>query len=349
MPFRIVQGDITRVRADAVVNAANNYLAAGGGVCGAIFAAAGREKLQRACSEIGFCHTGEAVATPAFDLPAKYIIHTVGPVWSGGYRDEERLLRSCYRSVLKLAEEKGCGSVAFPLISSGIYGCPFDTAFRIASGTIREYLRDSELDVTLVLYDRSGPLAGLDRFEKIRRYLEERYEEELTAFSEDLSAGCDNAPSAPLPCASTPAARAPAASRAAAPSPAPDRHFSLKRSLADAVARLSESFSARLFRLIDERGLSDSEVYKRANIDRRLFSKIRKEGYNPSKSTVLALAIALKLNSDETRDLLKRAGFALSDSSRADVIVSWFIEEGIYDIYAVNEALFDFGEHPLGN
>lgn len=352
MPFRIVQGDITRVRADAIVNAANNYLAAGGGVCGAIFAAAGREKLQQACSEIGFCHTGEAVATPAFDLPAKYIIHTVGPVWSGGYRNEEHLLRSCYLSALKLAEERGCSSAAFPLISSGIYGCPFDTAFRIASGTIREYLRDSELEVTLVLYDRSGPLAGLDRFEKIRRYLEERYEEELTVFADDLSAGCDNAPCAPLssaPCASAPAVRAPAASRAAAPSPAPDRHFSLKRSLSDAVARLSESFSARLFRLIDERGLSDSEVYKRANIDRRLFSKIRKEGYNPSKSTVLALAIALKLNSDETRDLLKRAGFALSDSSRADVIVSWFIEEGIYDIYAVNEALFDFGEHPLAN
>lgn len=334
MPFHIIREDITRVRADAVVNAANEFLAPGGGVCGAIFSAAGREKLEKACYAIGRCPTGSAVVTPAFDLPAKYIIHAVGPVWQGGYREEEKLLRSAYLTSLKLAREHGCGSIAFPLISAGIYGYPKRDAFRIASEVITRFLRENEMKVTLVLFDRSSLLTGEERFGKIRQYIDDHYVEEYP-FARGFGAP-DTMDNAPMP---SPMGAAPVC---AAPAPA-------HRSLADAVAELGESFSARLFRLIDERGVSDSAVYKRANIDRRLFSKLRKEDYTPSKSTVLALAIALRLNGDEARDLLKRAGFALSDSSRSDVIVSWFIEQGIYDIYAVNEALFDFGERPLGS
>lgn len=333
MPFHIIREDITRIKADAIVNAANEYLAAGGGVCGAIFAAAGREKLEKACLRMGRCPTGSAVITPGFDLPAKYVIHAVGPRWYGGGRNEEALLRSCYKTALSLAEQNGCESVAFPLISAGIYGYPKQEAFRIASESIREFLRESEMDVTLVLFDRSSLLIGEERFGKIREYIDDHYAELHEAPRNANEPGFfDGMP-------------------AFAPSAAPVSGAGLlkkSRSLKDAVAELEESFSARLLRLIDERGLTDSAVYKRANIDRRLFSKIRKEDYSPSKPTVLALAIALELNSDETCDLLKRAGFALSDSSKADVIVSWFIEEKIYDIFAVNEALFDFGERPLG-
>ena len=331
MPFHIIREDITRIHADAIVNAANEYLAAGGGVCGAIFAAAGREQLEKACLGIGRCPTGSAVITPGFDLPAKYVIHAVGPVWYGGDRNEEKLLRSCYRSALELANQYGCESAAFPLISAGIYGYPKREAFRIASETVTEFLRENDMEVTLALFDRSAFLIGEERFGKISQYIDDHYVK-LHEYSRHPDRDiCSGAPlCAPAAVSSVPG--------------------SLKkgRSLEDAVAELEESFSARLFRLIDERGMTDAAVYKRANIDRRLFSKMRKEDYTPSKSTVLALAIALELNGDEVRDLLKRAGFALSDSSKADVIVSWFIEEKIYDIFAVNEALFDFGERPLG-
>lgn len=323
MPFHIIRQDITRVPADAIVNAANEYLAPGGGVCGAIFAAAGREKLERTCAAIGRCPTGSAVITPGFDLPAKYIIHAVGPVWRGGGQNEEMLLRCCYRTALELAELHGCGSIAFPLISAGIYGYPQGEALLVAVETIREFLMENEMDVTLTVFGRSALLSGEKRFGKIRQYIDDHYVEEHGSLrGEDLTENL----AAPVACAAA-----------------------LGRSLADAVAQLDETFSKRLFRLIDERGLTDVEVYKRANLDRKLFSKLRKDSYTPSKATALALAISLKLNLDDTCDLLKRAGYALSDSSKADVIVSWFIEEGIHDIYAVNEALFDFGERPLGS
>ncbi|MBQ4050666.1 MAG: macro domain-containing protein [Oscillospiraceae bacterium] len=332
MPFHIIREDITRIHADAIVNAANEYLAAGGGVCGAIFAAAGREKLEKACLGIGRCPTGSAVITPGFDLPAKYVIHAVGPRWYGGERNEEKLLRGCYQASLELAKLYGCESIAFPLISAGIFGYPQREAFRIASESITDFLKENEMDVTLAVFGRTALLIGEERFGRISEYIDDHYVEEheysRNANEPELFDG--------MP--------------VCAPSAAPVSPLLRKsRSLKEAVAELEESFSARLFRLIDERGLTDSAVYKRANMDRRLFSKLRKEDYSPSKATVLALAIALELNSDEARDLLKRAGYALSDSSRADVIVSWFLEEKVYDIFAVNEALFDFGERPLSS
>lgn len=332
MPFHIIREDITRIHADAIVNAANEYLAAGGGVCGAIFAAAGREKLEKACLGIGRCPTGSAVITPGFDLPAKYVIHAVGPRWYGGERNEEKLLRGCYQASLELAKLYGCESIAFPLISAGIFGYPQREAFRIASESITDFLKENEMDVTLTVFGRTALLIGEERFGRISEYIDDHYVEEheysRNANEPELFDG--------MP--------------VCAPSAAPVSPLLKKsRSLKEAVAELEESFSTRLFRLIDERGLTDSAVYKRANIDRRLFSKLRKEDYSPSKATVLALAIALELNSDEARDLLKRAGYALSDSSRADVIVSWFLEEKVYDIFAVNEALFDFGERPLSS
>lgn len=332
MPFSLVRNDIVNMRVDAIVNAANSSLAPGGGVCGAIFAAAGRTALEKACRAIGHCDVGDAVITPGFNLPARYVIHAVGPIWQGGTRGEAALLQSCYTRALHLAQENGCESIAFPLISSGIFGYPKPQALRVAINAIEEFLLKYEMQVYLVIFDRAALLISERLYENIQRYIDDRYVE-LRAFprqaAEALPHARQRAEQADLPLA--------------APCATPG-----KRSLDDLLGHLDESFSRMLLRLIDEKGMTDVEVYKRANLDRKLFSKIRKEGYNPSKQTALALAIALRLNLDETKDLLGRAGYALSHSNKFDIIIEYFIEEGVYDIFEINEALFAFEQRLLG-
>ena len=332
MPFSLVRNDIVNMRVDAIVNAANSSLAPGGGVCGAIFAAAGRTALDKACRAIGHCDVGSAVITPGFDLPARYVIHAVGPIWQGGSRGEADLLHSCYTRALHLARENGCESIAFPLISSGIFGYPKPQALRVAINAIEEFLLKYEMQVYLVIFDRAALLISERLYENIQRYIDDRYVE-LRAFprqaAEALPHARQRAEQADLPLA--------------APCATPG-----KRSLDDLLGHLDESFSRMLLRLIDEKGMTDVEVYKRANLDRKLFSKIRKEGYNPSRQTALALAIALRLNLDETKDLLGRAGYALSHSNKFDIIIEYFIEEGVYDIFEINEALFAFEHRLLG-
>ena len=332
MPFSLVRNDIVNMRVDAIVNAANSSLAPGGGVCGAIFAAAGRTALDKACRAIGNCDVGSAVITPGFDLPARYVIHAVGPIWQGGSRGEADLLHSCYTRALHLARENSCESIAFPLISSGIFGYPKPQALRVAINAIEEFLLKYEMQVYLVIFDRAALLISERLYENIQRYIDDRYVE-LRAFprqaAEALPHARQRAEQADLPLA--------------APCATPG-----KRSLDDLLGHLDESFSRMLLRLIDEKGMTDVEVYKRANLDRKLFSKIRKEGYNPSKQTALALAIALRLNLDETKDLLGRAGYALSHSNKFDIIIEYFIEEGVYDIFEINEALFAFEQRLLG-
>lgn len=156
MPFEIVHGDITQMQVDAIVNAANSALAPGGGVCGAIFSAAGYGPLERACRSIGGCETGQSVITDGFALPAKYIIHSVGPIWHGGGHNEAALLRSSYTSALELAWKNNCSSIAFPLISAGIYGYPRAEAQQVAETAIQDFLRSKEMQVYLVLFKRSG-------------------------------------------------------------------------------------------------------------------------------------------------------------------------------------------------
>ena len=348
MPFEIVRNDITKMDTDAIVNAANTRLQAGGGVCGAIFAAAGHERLQQACSTIGHCRVGDAVITPGFGLAARYVIHAVGPIWQGGGQREDQLLRSCYRRALELARKKRCRSIAFPLISAGIYGYPRREALEIAVETIRSFLQEHEMHVVLVLFDRSALELAESRLGQIRRYIDDNYV--------DVTVGGRrrDEPEIWQGQAAEQAAWAQSRER-----PAPPPQFSMpvcaaapaekvSRSLGELVNNLEESFSRMLLRLIDERGLTDVEVYKRANLDRKLFSKLRKDGYNPGKPTVLALAIALELNLDQTRDLLAKAGYALSPCSKFDVIVRYFIQMEIYDIYEVNQALFAFEQRLLG-
>ncbi len=339
MPLVIIRDDITRLQVDAIVNAANSRLKQGGGVCGAIFRAAGEDKLQAACDTIGFCSTGDAVITEGFSLPARYIIHAVGPVWQGGGHHEEALLRSCYTKALQLALENDFQSAAFPLISSGVYGYPKDQALSVAMSAIGDFLLQHDLMVYLVVYDKKSFQLSTQLFESIQSYLDEHevIEEDYdrrrllkNRSLEDAAASIDY----DIQCVEE---------------KSQSSSFQLTGELSDVLNHRSESFSQMLLRLINESNKTDPEVYKRANLDRKLFSKIRSHAhYQPSKNTALALAIALELNLDQTADLLQRAGFALSPSSRFDLIVSYFIQAGQYNIFEINEALFAFDESLLG-
>jgi len=337
MPFSIIRNDIVRVRADAIVNAAAPDLLGGGGVDGAIHRAAGPGLLAE-CRTLGGCRTGDAKLTKAYDLPAKYVIHTVGPIWQDGSHGERALLASCYRRSLELALQAGCKSVAFPLISSGAFGYPPDQAMEVAVETIGGFLLQQELDVTLVLFDDATLRAGKARFAQIQAYIDDRYAAEH----------CEpNAQRRRRLFAAKSMARDPGeipmeACLAAPCAPAPD---DLEHILREADAGFSET----LLKLIDRTGKKDSEIYKRANVDRKLFSKIRgNPDYRPSKSTALAFAIALELDLGETRDFLARAGYALSPSFKSDLIIEYFIKQGNYDIFQINEALFAFDQSLLG-
>lgn len=347
MPFEIVREDITNMRTDAIVNAANTALQQGGGVCGAIFKAAGARELQQACDAIGHVETGRAVITPGFRLGVKYIIHTAGPVWRGGGQGEEALLRGCYQSSLRLARENGCISVAFPLISSGIYGYPKAQALRVASEVIREYLdaddAEEDLSVYLCVFDKAAFSLSEELFESVRSYIDDTYAGVQPTLARRLLQVETDALSGAQPEAieSFPALRnVPAA-------PAAGKHSA--SGLDEWISNLDESFSQTLLRLIDARGKTDAEVYKRANLDRRLFSKIRCDtAYLPSKRTAVALCVALELDLRQTRDLLARAGYTLSRSRKFDVIVEYFLRAKNYDIFTINETLFYFDQPLLG-
>ncbi len=329
MPLEIVRNDITKMRVDAIVNAANESLLGGGGVDGAIHRAAGPGLLAE-CRTLGGCPTGSAKITGGYHLPARYVIHTVGPVWRGGFLGEKHLLTACYRASLALAKERGCESVAFPLISAGVYGYPKDKAIRVAIDTITDFLAENDMKVYLVIFGRASFQISSRLFQDIQAYIDDHY----VSLHED-------APSyrqaRMLP---RPAEFSMAPPRAAAPQP---------MSLADALGQIDESFSEMLLRKIDEKGMTDSQCYKKANIDRKLFSKIRSDRlYKPSKPTVLAFAIALELPLSEAKEMLMKAGFALSRSNKFDIIVEYFIQNRNYDIYQINEALFAFDQSLLG-
>mgnify|MGYP000966055400 CR=1 FL=1 len=334
MPFTIVRNDITKMQVDAIVNAANTSLEMGGGVCGAIFKAAGAEELQAECDAFGGCETGQAVITRGYNLPAKYIIHTPGPVWKGGGHGEEILLLSCYINSLALAKKHGCDSVAFPLISSGIYGYPKKEALRIAISAIQDFLRDNDMAVYLVVFDRAAVEISEQLLGAVEAYIDEHYVAEHTEKYRKLQ---NIERSLMFEDSSLKEMSARIADSAIA-------------GLDALVGRLDEPFSQTLLRLIDAKGRTDVEVYKSANIDRKLFSKIRSNrAYMPSKKTAVALAIALELNLAETKDLLERAGYALSPSQKFDVIIEYFITNGKYDIFEINEVLFYYDQPLLGS
>ena len=374
MPLNIVRNDITKVKADAIVNSANRQPVCGGGTEYQIYEAAGHEDLLKAREQVGPLDVAEVAVTPAFALDAKYIIHTVGPKWNDGKSGEMLALAGCYRNVLEKAKELGCESIAFPLISSGVFRFPKDYAVRIATQSIGEFLQTNEMLVTLVVFDRKAFEVSEDLYSDIQAFIDDNYvqdkygdvrryamrrwqgrnildEERYDAFEKwgdealdetaeckDQALECENMAlqspqipdGEPLYCAMKLAEKSSA-------------------SLDDILAKPGETFCDKLFNLIHEKNLDDVDVYKKANLDRKHFSKIRSNvKYKPTKKTALALAIALHLNMDETKDLLARAELALSPSNRGDLVVSYFIERGKYDIWEINNMLFKFGLPTLG-
>ena len=359
MPFQILHADITRLPVDAIVNAANSSLLGGGGVDGAIHRAAG-PALREYCATLGGCAVGQAKRSPGFALPAKWVIHTVGPIWHGGTQGEEALLRTCYRNCLALALESGCASVAFPLISAGAYGYPKEAAMRIAVQEIGRFLLAHEMDVTLTVFDRiphTGPL-----YKAVQSYLDTHLPKPSYSGSFSAPDGICNVQSHNPAWRSEPflgAASASATQEAFYPLAKPakarasrageEMAASCANSLDERLRCLDESFSEMLLRKIDEKGLSDAACYKRANVDRKLFSKIRSDpNYRPSKPTAIAFAIALELPLPEAQELLRKAGFALSGSNKFDVIIEYFLSVGNYDIFEINETLFAFDQCLLG-
>lgn len=334
MPFTIIRNDITKVKADAVVNAANNTLLGGGGVDGAIHRAAGAELLKE-CMTLGGCETGQAKITKGYKMPCKYIIHTVGPIWQGGGNNEEKLLYSCYEKSLQLAKEHGCESVAFPLISSGVYGYPKDKALQVATSAINVFLADNDMDVTMVVFDKAAVMVSEKLLNSVQKYIDDNYADEHSDHYRRSERMFGALPKL------TSVFRAPESTKAVLPDICEDS--------CEMFDELDESFSQALLRMIDERNYTDAQVYKKANIDRRLFSKIRSDvNYKPKKQTAVAFVIALELDIKEAMELLEKAGYTLSNSIKFDVIIKYFIENKIYDIYKINETLFAFDQTLIG-
>ena len=328
MPLEIVRQDITKMTVDAIVNAANESRLGGGGVDGAIHSAAG-PKLLAECRTLGGCKTGQAKITKGYNLPAKYVIHTVGPIYKDGKQGEKALLESCYRESLALAKEYECETVSFPLISSGVYGYPKDQALKIAIDIISEFLLLNDMTVYIVIFDRAAYKISEKLFSDIAEYIDDNYVDSHTDYIRESMRM--NLPTQAIVSVDMCESRA----------VADDLDSKLKQ--------IDESFSQMLLRKIDEKDMTDAECYKKANIDRKLFSKIRSDvHYKPSKPTAIAFAISLELTLSETEDMLKKAGFALSHSNKFDIIIEYFISKGNYNIFEINEALFAFDQSLLG-
>lgn len=328
MSLNIVRQDITKMDVDAIVNAANNSLLGGGGVDGAIHRAAGPELLKE-CALLNGCETGKAKITKGYNLKAKYIIHTVGPIYRGGNFNEEELLTSCYKNSLELAKEHDCESVAFPLISSGVYGYPKKDALNVACRTIEEFLKDNDMTVYIVIFDKKAYEIGSHLRYEVKSYIDDNFVDEYEIKRDEKSSRPYSLDEEILTAA--------------------NKILFSPEDLDEAVKTLDESFSQMLLRKIDEKGMTDAECYKKANIDRKLFSKIRNDiHYRPKKQTAVAFAIALELDLEETNELLEKAGYALSHSKKFDVIIEFFIKKKIYDIIEINQTLFDFDECLLG-
>ena len=340
MPLEIVRNDITKMKVDAIVNAANESLLGGGGVDGAIHRAAGAGLLAE-CRMLGGCKTGKAKITGGYNLPAKYVIHTIGPIYDDGKHGEKALLESSYRESLALAKEHNCETVAFPLISSGVYGYPKDQALKVAIDVISDFLLENEMTVYIVIFDKAAYKISEKLFSDIAEYIDDNYVDEHTDYSRERIRMNALPPMAP---------------RAKRKKSDDDflemcdcKAMLVEDDLDAKLKQIDESFSQMLLRMIDEKGMTDAECYKKANIDRKLFSKIRSDiHYKPSKPTALAFAISLELSLAETEDMLRKAGFALSHSNKFDIIIEYFISKGNYNIFEINEALFAFDQSLLG-
>lgn len=335
MPLEIVRNDLTKMAVDAIVNAANPTLLGGGGVDGAIHRAAGSQLLEE-CRTLGGCKTGEAKLTGGYRLPCRYVIHTVGPIWQGGAHGERAQLAACYRSSLELAKAHECETVAFPLISAGAYGYPKAQAMQTAVETITAFLMENDMTVYLVVFSRDAFELSGKLIHEVKAYIDDVYVDAHTHRQRERMRRLEQM-------------RQVGRIDARVLDEAPVQSMPKSDSLNDLLEQVDEGFSQALLRKIDEKHMTDAECYKRANIDRRLFSKIRSNpDYRPGKPTVLAFAIALRLTLEETRELLEKAGFALSHSSKTDIVVEYCIQTKHYDVIEINQLLFELDLPPIG-
>ena len=348
MPFKIIRDDITKVKADAIVNPANPEPVIGGGVESAIYEAAGKEKLLEARKELGRLQPGKVGVTEAFNLAAKYIIHVSGLYWKGGNSFEARCLKECYEKALKAVLDKGCKSIAFPLLGTGTYGFPKDIGLDIAVSTFTEFLEEYEMDITLVVFGNDAVNVSGKLVDEVRSFVDDKYvKEALEAeykkdrnieryalpnerfhllLKEETYDVLDNACTKDTLSAKQPG--------------------SLEAALKNIY---KESFEKHLQQLINKKGLKNSEVYAAANISKQYFSKLLKGQVKPSKDKMLALAVGLRLNMDEVADFLRIAGYALSPISQTDTVVEYFIRKQEYNVLKINIVLFDYGLEPLTN
>ena len=377
MSVTFIRGDITKLKVDAIVNAANNELRGGGGVDGAIHAAAGAEQLHAFCKTLGGCPTGEAKLSPGFNLPAKYIIHTVGPVWEGGGFHEKTLLTSCYIRSLELAQQNHCKTVAFPLISAGAYGYPYEDALQIAYDSCQRFLNETkaDMDVYIVLYQRGrnytpnlrrqieySEFPDADAFQSVANYISEHYHfdaeetarEEIIAVKETID--FDITEEAVMGSASAMASAQSVQTKETTSFFAKMKRQNLEDSLPMGRGTSSsslpskedfpveETFTQLVIRYMREKDLTPKEVYTRACIDRKLFSKIISNiYYQPTKNTAVKIALGLQLTPEETDKLLNAAGFALSRSKITDLVISYCISHNQRTVWQVNDILEDYG------
>ena len=344
MPIQIVRNDITKMNVDAIVNTANKDLKPGGGVNGAIHKAAGPQ-LASECKLLGGCHLGEAKLTQGYRLPCKYVIHTVGPVWQGGDHGEKEALAACYENALNLAKANGCESIAFPLISSGTFGYPKKKALKVAMDAIGDFLLDDDMMIYLTVFDKECLNISKNVFAHVEEYIDEHYIEEYKSSSYYRNRRqrewevLDHL-------------ELPSFAGGKAKTLAVESECSVLReedNLDAWLNQIDESFSEMVLRKIEEKGMTNAECYKKANLDKKLFSKIKANPqYKPRKNNVLALAIALELSLEETKELLLKAGFALSHSDKFDLIVEYFIVNQQYNIFDINEVLFNYEQPLLG-
>ncbi|MBP3277019.1 macro domain-containing protein [Kandleria sp.] len=381
MPFQIVRNDITKMHVDAIVNTANPMPGYGARIDSAVYEAAGKDKLLAKRHEIGPIESGTSVITDGYNLPAKFIIHTVGTAWQGGKAGEEDIIRNCYRSVFDVAVNNDIASLAIPLLASGSYGFPKGIALRIALSEIEAFMSESDMDVYLVVFDEKSVSLSSELYGDIDEYINDNYVEEknqeeypdsygrtesVVQRSESFAGGLASIGAVPRFLKANKAQKrqkkGSSKKAGAIEDSFEDEEEMLssdmclsapileeERSLDDVVNNLDKTFMELVFSFADAKGLTDVEVQKKANLDRKAFSKLKcGTTKNPSKSTALALAVALELDLDDTKDLLSRAGLALSPCSKQDVIVQYFIEKEAYDIYEINVALFEHGEQLLG-
>ena len=346
MPLQIIRQDITKMKVDAIVNTTNEEMIGYSGVDLAVHTIAGPE-LDAECATLPPLGLGQAQMTRGYNLPCKYVIHTSGPVWRGGLVGESIILRSCYLESLKLAVQHKCRSVAFPLISSGVYCYPKDQVLKFAIQTITEFLFDHELTVYLCVFDNDSYSFSQKLFNDIQAFIDDEYVDEHDEDFYDLyqidtdeiaAAKCIQPPQAPMCADACIAPRKKETSSVAG------------KTLHEYLKQRDQSFQEMLFDLIDRSGMTDVECYKKANVDKRIFSKIKgNKDYRPSKQTAIAFAISLQLDLDETQALLATVGFTLSRSTVFDKIIRYFIQTQNYDVFEINEALFEFDQNLLGS